>query len=191
MNGASIQTYSNEQPTAMKRIALVIGNSAYQHGGILRNPPNDAKAIAAALTRIGFSGVAPHDADFTFDLDVPGVTSIGDLEYNRMRRAFAAFGRAPTKSDQAVLYYAGHGIEAEGTNYLIPADAKLAHAKDVDFETPSLMQVLKAAEGTLGLSLVVLDACRDNPFRSRLFSGRNVSRRSRGDACRGVYCGIK
>ncbi len=159
-----------------KRVALVIGNGLYAHASVLANPGNDARGMAAALTRIGFSGVSPDGQDFTVSFKTPGVTALANLEYNPLRRALAAFGRAAEHADQAVLYYAGHGIEVGGSNYLIPVDAKLAHAKDVEFETASLMQVLGAVDGTHGLRLVVLDACRDNPFRARLFPSREVSR---------------
>ncbi len=159
-----------------KRVALVIGNGAYAHASMLANPGNDARGIAAALTRIGFSGIAPAGQDYAANFKTPGVSALADLEYNALRRALAAFGRAADQADQAILYYAGHGIEVGGQNYLIPVDARLAHAKDVDFETASLMQVLGAVDGASGLRLVILDACRDNPFRTRLFPGREVSR---------------
>jgi len=99
-----------------------------------------------------------------------------DLNYDRLRRAIAGFGRLAEDADQAVLYYAGHGIEVAGQNYLIPIDARLQHAKDVEFETASLNQVLGAVEDGSGLRIIILDACRDNPFRSRMITTRTVSR---------------
>ena len=160
------------------KIALVIGNGAYAHASRLENPANDARAIAATLTRIGFSGVSHGDMALAQTDANKDIVPLLDLDYAGLRRALAAFARAADDVDQAVLYYAGHGIEVLGQNYLIPVDARLEHVKDVEFETASLMQVLNAVggEGLSGLRLIILDACRDNPFRSRLFATRDFTR---------------
>jgi hypothetical protein len=158
-----------------KRVALVIGNSAYSSASLLKNPANDARDIASALTRIGFSGVAAEESTDSVS-DVQRVVPLFDLNYDRLRRAIAAFARVAEDADQAVFYYAGHGIEVGGRNYLIPIDAKLQHSRDVEFETASLDQVMGAVEDGRGLRLIILDACRDNPFRSRMFSTRTLSR---------------
>ncbi|MEZ5773814.1 MAG: caspase domain-containing protein [Hyphomicrobiaceae bacterium] len=148
---------------AGKRIALVIGNADYTHAGRLSNPPNDGKLVAAALREIGFDDVDEHY----------------DLPFDRMRLVLKEFSRASSVADVAIVYYAGHGIEVDGQNYLIPTDAKLSDAGDVDFEAIPLQTVLNSVEGTRKLKLVILDACRDNPFRVQL-AGRRQSTRSLG-----------
>ena len=107
------------------RIALVIGNAAYAHAPRLMNPLNDAREIAAALTRIGFKGVI-LDTSTNVSSRSRGVSPLVDLDYNNLRKVLAAFARASDQADQAVLYYAGHGIEVGGENYLIPIDGHLA-----------------------------------------------------------------
>ncbi len=158
-----------------KRVALVIGNSAYSSASLLKNPVNDARDIANALARVGFSGVTPNVSTDSVS-DVEPLVPLFNLNYDRLRRAIAAFARIAEDADQAVFYYAGHGIEVGGRNYLIPIDAMLQHARDVEFETASLDQVMGAVEDGNGLRLIILDACRDNPFRSRMISTRTVSR---------------
>jgi hypothetical protein len=133
---------------AAKRVALVLGNSAYQSVAKLPNPVNDGAAIAATLTSAGF--------------DV--VDSRHDLAAAETRRALRDFADRARDADIAVVYYAGHGIEVDGTNYLIPVDAKLERDTDVYDEAFSLERVLLAIEPAKQLRLVILDACRDNPF---------------------------
>lgn len=151
---------------AARRVALVIGNSAYP-GSPLRNPANDARDIAASLSRIGFAGIGSTDA---------GVSSRLDLDYNGLRAALADFAQAAHGAPQAVLYYAGHGIEYQGENYLIPVDARLEHARRLDFEAAPLGQILRNVDDEGGLRLIILDACRNNHFRSRLFGARDLGR---------------
>jgi uncharacterized caspase-like protein len=133
---------------AAKRIALVIGNSAYQNVAPLPNPVNDGAAFAATLKAAGF--------------DV--VDSRQDLPAAETRRALRDFADLARDADIAVVYYAGHGMEVDGTNYLIPVDAKLERDTDVYDEAFSLDRVLLAIEPARQLRLVILDACRDNPF---------------------------
>ena len=160
-------------PPAVRRIALVIGNGRYTaEKDVLDNPANDAKAIAKALTRIGFYGVKPNGDDFAVNFAAPGVPALIDLDQKRLGRALAALERAAPGVSQAVIYYAGHGIEVSGENYLIPIDAKLAHDTDAKYETQPLRRALDAIDGATGLRLVILDACRNNPFRARLFRNR-------------------
>jgi uncharacterized caspase-like protein/rhodanese-related sulfurtransferase len=135
------------QAWAQSRVALVIGNSSYAHGGRLPNPANDAAAVAQALRQVGFS-----------------VTSRTDLGRVQFEETLKSFSREAAGADIAVVYYAGHGMEKGGTNYLIPTDAVLAADSDVDFETVSLDLVLRSVEGARRLKLVILDACRNNPF---------------------------
>ena len=133
---------------AERRVALVIGNGKYQHAQELVNPGNDARAIADMLTQVGFDVV-----DFRQD--------VGVLEFKRAVREFMT---QAANSDIAVVYYSGHGMEFDGSNYLIPVDAKLASTFDVDDETVSLERILTAMEHVRKLSLIILDACRDSPF---------------------------
>jgi uncharacterized caspase-like protein len=133
---------------ADKRVALVIGNSAYQNVARLPNPVNDGATIAATLKDAGF--------------DV--VDSRHDLPAAETRRVLRDFADQARDADIAVVYYAGHGIEVDGGNYLIPVDAKLERDTDVYDEALSLDRVLLAIEPAKRLRLVILDACRDNPF---------------------------
>lgn len=138
------------QPSlADKRVALVIGNSGYENVAALLNPSNDAAAVSEMFRKASF--------------DV--VESRRDLSNAEMRRALRAFSDQARDADVAVIYYAGHGIEMDGTNYLIPVDAVLERDTDAYDEAISLDRVLQAVESTKQLRLVVLDACRDNPFQ--------------------------
>jgi tetratricopeptide (TPR) repeat protein len=131
-----------------RRIALVIGNGAYKNVHALDNPPRDAKLIAASLRDIGFQTV----------------TLENDLTRDKFFEALHSFESEAEKADWAVVYYAGHGFEIGGVNYLVPVDAKLAADKDAETEAVALEQVIAAVGGARKLRLVMLDACRDNPF---------------------------
>ncbi len=135
-----------------RRIALVIGNSAYKNVPTLTNPQNDAAAIATSLRNIGFESVM---------LAV-------DTTREKMIDALRAFADEAEKADWAMVYYAGHGIEVNGQNYLIPIDARFASDRDVQFEAIPLDQVMASLEGAKKLKLVVLDACRVNPFAAQM-----------------------
>jgi uncharacterized caspase-like protein len=137
---------------AGKRVALVLGNSAYQNVAPLPNPVNDGAVIAATLKEAGF--------------DV--VDSRHDLPALETRRALRDFADRARDADIAVVYYAGHGMEVDGTNYLIPVDAKLERDTDVYDEAFSLDRILLAVEPAKQLRLVILDACRDNPFAKNM-----------------------
>lgn len=139
---------SAEEKTAPVRVALVIGNSSYAHVPQLPNPTNDAADIAGSLRRIGFDVVEEHD-----------------LDYRHMRLAVRDFAKRAETADVAVVYYAGHGIEIENTNYLIPVKAELKRAADVEFEALRLDTLVSALEAPKGLKIVLIDACRDNPFK--------------------------
>jgi uncharacterized caspase-like protein len=148
---------------AGKRVALVIANSAYQHAPSLTNPVNDGTVMARTLKEAGF--------------DI--VDSRHDLSALDTRRVLREFADATRDADIAVVYYAGHGIEVEGSNYLIPVDAKLERDTDVYDEALSLDRVLVAVEPAKQLRLVILDACRDNPFgktMKRTIASRGVGR---------------
>ena len=147
---------------AEKRVALVLGNSAYQNVARLPNPVNDGTVIAATLKNAGFDVVEERH----------------DLPAAETRRALRDFADRARDADIAVVYYAGHGIEVDGTNYLIPVDAKLERDTDVYDEAFSLDRVLLAIEPAKQLRLVILDACRDNPFAKNM--KRTVASRAIG-----------
>jgi tetratricopeptide (TPR) repeat protein len=154
------------KPVALneRRIALVIGNSAYRNVPPLANPVRDATSIADALRRSGFRTV----------------TLQTDLPKEKLVDALHNFAQLADSADWALVYYAGHGIEMGGANYLIPVDAKLSTDRDVGFETVPLDQVLSAVEGAKRLKLVLLDACRDNPFASQMRRTMATASRSIG-----------
>jgi uncharacterized caspase-like protein len=147
---------------ADKRVALVIGMSRYQQVPQLANPARDAEAMSVLFKKAGF--------------DV--IDSERDLGIADLRRVIREFSETSRDADISVVYYAGHGIEVDGTNYLVPADAKLSSDFDVEDETVSLDRVLKALDPVKRLKLVILDACRDNPFSKTM--KRSVASRSIG-----------
>ena len=136
---------------AERRVALVIGNSAYSNATTLANPRNDARALADKLAQMQFE-VMLHQ----------------DLDGQSFRVALGAFSDAALHADIAVVFYAGHGIEMAGQNYLIPIDAKMRTETSAQFETIPLEQVLESVRGAKKLGLVLLDACRDNPFANSM-----------------------
>jgi len=147
---------------AEKRVALVIGMSKYQQVPRLSNPARDAEAMTSLFKKAGFELVV----------------SERDLGISDLRRVIREFSEISRDADISVVYYAGHGIEVDGTNYLVPADAKLLSDFDVEDETVSLERVLKALDPVKRLKLVILDACRDNPFAKTM--KRSVANRSIG-----------
>ena len=151
-------------PTALtgNRIALVIGNSAYKNVPALTNPTRDADTIASALRAVGFKTVQLRS----------------DLTREKLTDALQDFAAEADKADWAVVYFAGHGLEVNGANYLIPVDARLAADRDVEFEAVPLDRVMNAVSGAKRLRLVLLDACRDNPFANQM--RRSVATRSVG-----------
>lgn len=155
--------FGAEPAFAGKRVALVLANSAYQHAPSLANPVKDGAVMAKTLKDAGF--------------DV--VDSRHDLTALDTRRVLRDFADATRDADIAVVYYAGHGIEVEGSNYLIPVDARLERDTDVYDEALSLDRVLVAVEPAKQLRLVILDACRDNPFgrtMKRTLASRSIGR---------------
>ena len=132
---------------AAPRAALVIGNASYAHAPALANPLNDAADVGAALERLGFK-----------------VTRLENAGYAELRRGLQEFALAASASEVAVVFYAGHGIEVDRRNFLVPVDARLASDQDVEFEAVPLELVSRAVERASGLRLVILDACRENPF---------------------------
>lgn len=139
---------------AEKRVALVVGNSAYQNVARLENPSNDASLMADTLKGLGF-------------------TLVGDgaqlnLEKAALDTAVQSFGRQLQGADVALFYYAGHGVQVRGSNYLVPVNANPTREADVDFQMVDVNLVLNQMQGSgTRLNLVILDACRNNPFGGR------------------------
>jgi tetratricopeptide (TPR) repeat protein len=145
------------------RVALVIGNSAYRSVPVLPNPRHDAGAVAEALRQAGFQTV-----ELATDLDRDG-----------MVQALRRFRVEADRADWALVYFAGHGIEIDRVNYLIPVDAQLIDDRDVKVETVSYDDLLNTVGGARGLRLIILDACRVNPFKDRMH--RAIASRSATD----------
>ncbi len=144
---------------AERRVALVIGNSGYANVAELKNPYNDAKGMSDKLTDLGF--------------DV--VTGL-DLSLRDMRQTVREFIKKLDNADLALFFYAGHGIQVNGENYLVPVDAELSTHLDLDFEALPANLVLNAMEQSTKVNLVFLDACRNNPFTENL--ARSMGTRS-------------
>jgi tetratricopeptide (TPR) repeat protein len=150
------------KPTTSRRVALVIGNSGYRNVPTLPNPQRDAAAVADVLRKIGFDAVG----------------LMTNLDRDHMSSALQEFAKAAEASDWAVVYFAGHGMEVGGVNFLVPIDAKIASDRDIGFEAIPLEQVLNAAERAKKLRLIILDACRDNPFANQMKRTKTVVSRS-------------
>src|SRR5271156_6248270 len=144
---ATLGSIAARDARADTRVALVVGNAKYEHADVLANTVNDAMAVSSVLKKAGF------DVDERDNLTV--------VEFKRAVRDFA---RTAANADIAVVYYSGHGVEFAGTNYLIPTDARLANDSDVEDEAIPLDRVLAATRAAKKLSLIILDACRENPF---------------------------
>jgi hypothetical protein len=160
---AVLASLSFQSAFAEKRVALVIGNSAYKTVPKLANPENDASAIGLLFKKAGFDSVDVRQ-------------NLANVE---LRKVVRDFSETTKDADIAVVFFAGHGIEVSGINYLIPIDSALKRDVDVDDEAVSLERVLSMLEPARKLRLVILDACRDNPFAAnmtRTMAGRSVGR---------------
>ena len=140
-----------EAASAEKRVALVIGNAAYAHAPALTNPSRDARDVAAVLTRLGFE----------VQLGV-------DLTQAETVKAMDTFAKAMAGSDAALLYYSGHGLQIDGGNYLLPVDITVESPRSVRYGAVDVGEIVREMETKAGVALVVLDACRDNPFAAQL-----------------------
>ena len=136
---------------ATDRVALVVGNAVYAHAPALANPLHDAVDVGVALARLGFT-----------------VTRLENADYAALRRGLLEFTRAASASEVALVFYAGHSIEVDQHNFLVPVDARLVSDQDVEFEAVPLELVLRAVARASGLRLVILDACRENPFAASM-----------------------
>jgi formylglycine-generating enzyme required for sulfatase activity len=144
---------------AASRVALVLGNGAYQNAALLPNPAHDAADIARTLRQVGFD-----------------VTEGIDLDRRAMVERIRAFSRKLDHTEVALFFYSGHGLQVSGRNYLVPVDAKLERPGDLEFEMIDLGQVLQQMSDEARVNLVFLDACRDNPLGRSL--ARNLGTRS-------------
>lgn len=146
---ASISAASTADST---RVALVIGNSRYASVDQLSNPASDSQAFAATLKAMGFQTVQ----------------LVRDLTRDQMLNQLAEFSRVAETAEWAVIYYAGHGIEIGGTNFLIPVDARIVADVDMEQEAINLDRVLSSVSFAKQFRLIILDACRENPFLSQM-----------------------
>lgn len=149
--------------TAEERIALVVGNSAYLKVPPLANPVNDAADMAASLQRLGFT-----------------VKHTDNLDYKEFRLALIDFGNAAKTADKAVIFYAGHGVEIDGKNWLIPVDAEIKSELDVYAEAINLETLIDISVMPKLIGLVILDACRNDPFAaSNAAASRSLSKNAK------------
>lgn len=132
---------------AAERVALVIGMARYAHIESLDNTTNDAQLIADTLTGIGFE-----------------VTLITDAGYQDLRKAMDSFAFRSETADLALIYFAGHGIEVQGENFLVPVDADVRSTPDVQRQSVSLTDMLATVDKARLMRIVILDSCRNNPF---------------------------
>ncbi len=145
-----------------KRLALVIGNAEYSSAAKLKNTRNDAASMAVVLQDLGFE-----------------VMKVLDGSYEQMKNAIYAFGDKAQSVDVSIFFYAGHGLEVDGTNYLVPIDADIQSALDVKQKAIPLTGVIRTMEfaNDEGLNMVILDACRNNPFPTgKRSSGSGLAR---------------
>jgi hypothetical protein len=148
-----------DRACAERRVTLIIGNSAYQNAPTLSNPERDARGIADMFQKAGYEVVTT-------------AFNVGNLDFKSTIRKFED---AVTDADIAVIYYAGYGLNIHGTNYLIPIDAKLANDRDANDETITLEQLVESVHGAKRLRVIIIDACRDNPFARVMKAERMAS----------------
>nr|WP_294501199.1 SUMF1/EgtB/PvdO family nonheme iron enzyme [uncultured Rhodopila sp.] len=144
-----------------QRIALVIGISSYQNAPHLANPVNDARAIGDSLRRLKFD-----------------VTELYDPDFRALNSGIRAFGIRAASADVAVVYYAGHGVQVDKENYLIPADAKLERERDLLYEAMPLDRLLGEVSQASRIGIILLDSCRNNPFIERVSRSMNIAGRA-------------
>ena len=162
-----IPSFAQPLPVTERRVAFVIGIGAYKNAPKLANPVNDARAVGEALRRLGFD-----------------VQEVDDPDFRQFGRSLRDFGIKAAQADVAVIYYAGHGVQVGGTNYLLPADAVLEREHDLVYEALPLDLVLSEVSQAQKLGIILLDACRNNPFVERL--SRSFTVTSRGPASAGL-----
>ncbi|MBI4275515.1 MAG: caspase family protein [Rhizobiales bacterium] len=158
---------------AANRVALVIGNSDYKHTPRLKNPSNDATDVAAALQRLGFDVVRGLD-----------------LDHAGMREQVRRFTEKLPGAEAALFFYAGHGLQVAGKNYLAPVDARLESEADLDFNMVDLDLVLRNMERTTRTNIAFLDACRNNPLAANLARKMGTRSASIGRGLAAVESGV-
>ncbi|HEY5796160.1 MAG TPA: caspase family protein [Bosea sp. (in: a-proteobacteria)] len=149
--GLAMLSMAGPAAATERRVALVIGNSGYSNAPVLPNTVNDARDMAAALRKVGFEVV-------------DGV----NLDKRGMDQAVTRFARLAQDADAVMFYYAGHGFQFNGENYLVPVEARVEDEVSVQYETTRLNDVMTALNFSKGVKIMVLDACRNNPFVSQL-----------------------
>ncbi|MBZ9669067.1 caspase domain-containing protein [Mesorhizobium sp. ES1-3] len=149
--------------SAERRVALVLGNSQYQHAAPLANPARDAQAMAERLKNLGFE-----------------VVSGFDLTKQQTQTTVARFAKQVRGADVALFFYAGHGLQVSGKNYLLPVDAALEDETSLDFEAVSVDFILRQMSRETSIRLVFLDACRDNPLADVLAKTAGIKGASSG-----------
>ncbi len=152
---------------AEKRVALVIGNSAYQYAPALRNPHNDAADMSIKLKNLGFELFGGEE-----------------LDRGAMLKAITAFGRSAEDADVALIFYAGHGLQVNGQNYLVPIDANVEYEAELDISLVPFSVVMQQLTRGSRINIALLDACRDNPFAKEL--SRSMGTRAIGGLGRGL-----
>jgi hypothetical protein len=157
----------NPSAAAEPRVALVVGAATYQHAARLAHSLDDARDMAAALKRLGF------DVDLVLDPDRA-----------RLEAAVRRLGQKARGADAALFFYSGHALESQGVNWVLPVSADVREDRDLRFEALDLSAVLGQIEGSARVSLIFLDACRDDPFKQRLGTSRGANNRglARADA---------
>lgn len=162
--GLMLSSTTMQANASQKRVALVMGISDYTHATQLPNPVQDATKLASVLSSLGFD-----------------VTLRTNLGINDMRTEVRNFADKADTAEVALVYFAGHGIEMSGKNYLIPNDAELRRDRDLEHEALTLNLISNALEGAKRLRIIMLDACRNNPFSAQMkLSGNRTRSVSRG-----------
>ena len=151
VRGGLLRSVFTAPAIADQRVAMVIGNASYAHAPVLASPLNDAAKIAAALGRLGFA-----------------VTRVENAGYAALRRSLQQFASSASASEVALVFYTGHTIQVDQSNFLVPVDARLLSDGDVEFETVPLALVLRAVERAPGLRLIILDTSRRSPFAASM-----------------------
>jgi Caspase domain len=159
---------SSNAASMHKRVALVIGNAAYQGAPLLLNPVNDAHAMSNALNILGFE-----------------VIEVTDASQKEMNRAITAFGEKLNAETAALFFYAGHGLQVKGRNYIVPVDAQIKNEASIASESVSVDTVLEQLSVST-ISIVILDACRNNPFE-RSFRSMGGGGLAQMDAPKGSF----
>jgi formylglycine-generating enzyme required for sulfatase activity len=154
-------TAAHAARAAEQRIALVIGVGGYQNAPHLANPVTDARAIGDSLRRLKFE-----------------VTELYDPDFRALNSGVRAFGIRAASADVAVVYYAGHGVQVDRENYLIPADAKLERERDLLYEAMPLDRLLGEVSQASRIGIILLDSCRNNPFIERVARSMTVAGRA-------------